>query len=110
MKDEPIIGHITPADGNVFLDLGFSPEQAAMMKADSDREILEKRMIKESLRGEVTGWIEANHLKQDEAARILNVTRPRVSDIVNGKLAKFSIDALVNMVIRTGKSVSVVAS
>jgi predicted XRE-type DNA-binding protein len=57
----------------------------------------------------VAGWIKANHLQQDEAAEILNVTRPRVSDIVNGKLSKFSVDALINMVIRTGKTVQVIA-
>ncbi len=110
MKDDPIIGHVTPADGNVFLDLGFEPEEAARLKAASDREIAQQIAIKEKLRGEVTGWIKANHLKQGEAAEILNVTRPRVSDVVNGKLSKFSIDSLVAMVIRTGKRVEIVTS
>jgi hypothetical protein len=32
MKDEVIIGHVTPADGNIFLDLGFEPEEAAKLK------------------------------------------------------------------------------
>lgn len=34
-----VISHITPADGNVFLDLGFSPDEAARLKAESDRRI-----------------------------------------------------------------------
>jgi len=29
--------HITPAGGNVFADLGFGPEEAAALKAESDR-------------------------------------------------------------------------
>ena len=110
MKEDAIIGHVTPADANIFLDLGFGSQEAARLKEESDREIAQRDAIKETLRGEVTGWIKANHLKQDEAAEILNVTRPRVSDLVNGKLAKFSIDSLVAMVIRIGKRVEIVTS
>lgn len=42
------IRHETPADGNVFLDLDFSPEEAAALKADSQRIISEKLAIKEN--------------------------------------------------------------
>lgn len=101
------IRHVTPADANIFLDLGFEEAEAVALKAELDRQIAQMESIKEQLRSEVTGWIKANHLKQDEAAQILNVTRPRVSDIVNGKLSKFSVDALLSMVIRTGKSVEI---
>lgn len=40
-------GHITPADGNIFLDLGFPPEEAAEMLAQADREIAEERRLKQ---------------------------------------------------------------
>ncbi|MOA66058.1 hypothetical protein D3C78_1926870 [compost metagenome] len=36
-------------------------------------------------------------LPQKEAARQLHVTQPRLSDLLNGKIEKFSLDALVNM-------------
>ena len=39
-------GHITPADGNVFADLGFAPEEAAALKATSQRIIAEKLIQK----------------------------------------------------------------
>lgn len=97
--------HITPAGGNVFADLGFDPEEAAALKAESQRIITEKRAIKESLMTELAGWIEANKLKQADAAAILGVTRPRVSDVMNKKTVKFTIDALVDMAARTGKHV-----
>ena len=48
-------------------------------------------------------WI--YHHTQSEAAEILGVTRPRVSDVINKKAIKFTIDALVDMVARTGKHV-----
>ena len=40
-----------------------------------------------------------------EAAEILMVSRPRVSDVVNKKTAKFTIDTLVEMLSRVGKPV-----
>lgn len=97
--------HVTPAGGNVFADLGFEPEEAVALKAESQRIISEKLAIKESLMDELAGWIEASKLKQTEAAEILGVTRPRVSDLVNRKTLKFTIDALVDMLARTGKHV-----
>lgn len=107
MKSDHIVEHITPAGGNVFLDIGFEPEEAARLKADSDRQIAQSDLLKEQLRGELINWIQTKGLKHGQAAEILYVTRPRVSDVVNGKLSKFSIDSLVAMVIRTGRNVEI---
>lgn len=41
MKSKHGTAHITPADGNVFLDLGFEPEEADALKVESDRQIRE---------------------------------------------------------------------
>lgn len=54
---------------------------------------------------ELSVWIEKHNLKQAEAAEILMVSRPRVSDVVNKKTAKFTIDCLVEMLGRVGKPV-----
>jgi predicted XRE-type DNA-binding protein len=54
---------------------------------------------------ELSVWIAEHRLKQAEAADILMVSRPRVSDVVNRKTAKFSIDTLVEMLSRVGKPV-----
>ena len=54
---------------------------------------------------ELSTWIADHQLKQAEAALILMVSRPRVSDVVNRKTAKFTIDTLVDMLGRVGKSV-----
>lgn len=97
--------HITPAGGNVFADLGFEPEEAVILKANSQRIISEKLAIKNSLMAELADWIDAKQLKQADAAEILGVSRPRVSDVINKKAIKFTIDALVDMLARTGKHV-----
>ena len=49
---------------------------------------------------ELSKWIVENHLKQADAAEILKISRPRVSDVVNKKVCKFTIDALVDMLSR----------
>ena len=97
--------HITPVGGNVFADLGFEPQEAAALQAESKRIISEKLAIKESLMTELAEWIGEKKLKQADAAQILGVTRPRVSDVINKKTVKFTIDALVDMLARTGKHV-----
>ncbi len=97
--------HITPVGGNVFADLGFKPETAVELQAESKRIISEKFLIKERLMAEISVWIVERKLKQVEAAHILGVTRPRVSDVINKKSVKFTIDALVDMLSRTGKHV-----
>ena len=54
---------------------------------------------------ELSVWIAKHNLKQADAAGILMVSRPRVSDVVNKKTAKFTIDTLVEMLSRAGKPV-----
>lgn len=105
MKTNTKSMHKTPASGNVFIDLGFDAKEAELLKLESDRVISEKKAIKESLMSELAVWIDEKHLKQTDAAQILGVTRPRVSDVVNKKTVKFTIDALVDMLARTGKHV-----
>jgi predicted XRE-type DNA-binding protein len=41
-------------------------------------------------------------LSQSEAAKLLGVTQPRVSDLMRGKIELFGLDTLVNMVTAAG--------
>jgi predicted XRE-type DNA-binding protein len=50
--------------------------------------------------------IATRRLIQAEAARLLGVTQPRISDLVRGKINLFSIDVLVTMLGRAGVHVS----
>jgi predicted XRE-type DNA-binding protein len=107
MTIETKSAHITPAEGNVFADLGFEPNLAAILKAESQHIISRKLAIKELLMLELSAWIQAGNFKQTEAAKILGITRPRVSDLMNKKSVKFTIDSLVDMLTRAGKQVHV---
>lgn len=53
-----------------------------------------------------------NHIKrqgwtQTEAARQLGVTQPRISDLFNDKLSRFSLDHMVKMLARIGIAVDI---
>lgn len=107
-KIDTQVRHVTKAGANLFAELGFAPDDARRYQAESREQIDHTLMLKEQLMGELVSWIKDSHLKQGEAAEILHVTRPRVSDVVNKKTSKFTIDALVNMLARVGKPVKVV--
>jgi len=93
-KVDTSISHITSDKGNVFEDIGFKPAEAAKLK------------IKAQLMSQISEWIKLESLKQEEASTLLHVTRPRVSDVMTGKSNKFTIDALIDMVERTGKHIT----
>ncbi|PHV01645.1 helix-turn-helix domain-containing protein [Iodobacter sp. BJB302] len=101
------IQHITPAGGNLFAELGFAPEEAQRYHAESQKQINTTLMLKEQLIAELGSWIESKQLKQAEAAAILHISRPRVSDVVNKKTNKFTIDTLISLLGRADKPVTI---
>jgi predicted XRE-type DNA-binding protein len=42
--------------------------------------------------------ISRTELSQSEAAKLLGVTQPRISDLMRGKIELFGLDTLVNMI------------
>ena len=105
MKSESNIEHITEADDNLYADLGFGPEEAARFQAESDARIAARQAIKAEMMAQVDAWIKREKITQMQAAKILQVSRPRVTDIVNRKVERFSIDTLVDLLGRVGMKV-----
>jgi len=66
---------------NVFEDLGFSPEEAAALKLKTD---LHTKVVKA-----------AAPYSQRQLQTILDESQPRVSDLLRGKMSKFSLEMLV---------------
>ncbi len=84
---------MTRGSGNVFLDIGFSPDEAQNLQLRSDLMTRIERFVKRS------------NMTQTEAARALGVNQPRLNDLLRGKIDKFSLDALVNMLGHAGMRV-----
>lgn len=53
-----------------------------------------ERLAKAMLSRVIAQAIEARRLTQSEAAALLGTTQPKVSDVVRGKLASFTMDRL----------------
>jgi predicted XRE-type DNA-binding protein len=81
---------MTKSSGNVFLDLGFEPEEAMVLALRSQL-IAELRLL-----------IERNDWTQVQAAKALGVTQSRISDLNRGKWEKFSLDMLLTLAARAG--------
>ena len=89
---------MTRSTGNVFRDLGFPPDEAEHLRIRSD------------LLLQLQKAVSSQGLKQAEAAKLLDVTQPRVSDLMRGRLDLFSVDTLIDMLARLGIRVRVVFS
>jgi predicted XRE-type DNA-binding protein len=81
VKIDTKIRHVTKPRANLFLELGFAPEEAKRLHAASRKQINDTRLLKQQLMEELSVWIAVHHLKQAEAAEIPMVSRPRVSDV-----------------------------
>ena len=54
------------------------------------------------------GFPREKAITQAQAARLLGVTQPRISDLVRGKIDRLSVDSLIEMLGRTGARIAVV--
>ncbi len=50
----------------------------------------------------ITEYIKDKKITQKDAAELFKVNQPRISDIVNGKIDKFTVDTLLNMLTLAG--------
>ncbi len=85
---------VTESSGNVFADLGFEHADQERMKADLVRAI--RQIIRD------------RKLTQVQAARLLNVSQPKVSALVRGNLVGFSTDRLIRFLKALDRDVEIV--
>jgi predicted XRE-type DNA-binding protein len=86
---------VRKSSGNVFTDLGFDDHEAEHLR------------IRSALMATLRQILQNKKLTQVEAAELFDVSQPRVSDLVRGKIELFSIDTLVDMLARAGVRVDV---
>ncbi|MFY4727608.1 helix-turn-helix domain-containing protein [Nitrospira sp. BLG_2] len=86
---------VTKGSGNVFRDLGFSEEKSAELILKSSL----LQALQETIKGR--GW------KQVEAAAQLGIDQAKVSKLLAGQMAGFSIERLVHFLSLLGQDVQV---
>lgn len=84
---------ITESSGNVFVDLGFDPAEAAILQ------------MRAELMTDLREFIRSSGMTQMEAAQRLGVGQSRVSDLMRGKWDRFSLEMLITLEARAGRKV-----
>ncbi|MBX3319105.1 MAG: helix-turn-helix domain-containing protein [Nitrospira sp.] len=86
---------VTKGSGNIFRDLGFSEERSAEL------------ILKSSLLQALQDTIRSHAWKQAEAATRLGIDQAKVSKLLSGQMAGFSVERLVHFLSLLGQDVEV---
>jgi len=85
---------VTEGSGNVFADLGCAEPEEELTKAQ--------------LASHIRHTIKRRRLTQVHAARLMGLDQPKVSALMNGRLAGFSSDRLMRFLAALGRDVEIV--
>ena len=85
---------ITVSSGDVFEDMGFSPEEAAVLR------------LKTSLHIEIMKVIKQRKLTGRQLEKLLDVPHSRVSELKTGKISTMTVDKLTKYLYRLGRQVN----
>jgi predicted XRE-type DNA-binding protein len=85
---------VTASSGNVFADVGVAEPEEELTKAQ--------------LASQIRDILKRRHLTQMAAASLMGVDQPKVSALLNGRLANFSSDRLMRLLTALGQDVEIV--
>ena len=83
-------------DTNVFEQLGFDPAEAAALARKS------------ALYSKVVAMAKEQELTQKKLATVLGISQPHVSQLLGGKISRFSFEKLIEFAERLGAEVKIV--
>lgn len=69
---------------------------------EDDPAIRENLKLRSELMAALSRHIRREGLTQAEAAKLLGVTQPRISNLIHGKINAFSLDLLTKMAVSAG--------
>ena len=84
---------IEEGSGNVFADLGYADAKARTLKVELAMEV--NRLLRE------------RRLTQAASASLLGVLQPHVSDLVRYRLDRYSVERLMEFLVRLGRDVEI---
>jgi len=85
---------VTQGSGNVFADLGFAEPEEELARA--------------KLASRIRQIVKQRRLTQSAAAAIMGIDQPKVSALLNGRLANFSSERLMRLLTALGQDVDIV--
>jgi predicted XRE-type DNA-binding protein len=84
---------VAQSSGNVFADLGLAEPEAELTKAQ--------------LASHIRHIIRRRRLTQGAAAKLMGVDQPKISALLNGRLANFSSERLMRLLTTLGQDVEI---
>ena len=93
MAKKPVIP-VTASSGNVFADIGLPQPEEELAKAQ--------------LASRIRRVIHQGRLTQAAAAALMGIDQPKVSALLNGRLANFSSERLMRLLTRLGQDIEIV--
>jgi predicted XRE-type DNA-binding protein len=93
MARKPLIA-VTPSSGNVFADIGV-PEP-------------EEELAKAQLASRIREIVRSSRFTQVAAAAVMGIDQPKVSALLNGRLANFSSERLMRLLTLLGQDIEIV--
>lgn len=85
---------VEPGSGNIFTDLGYPDAQEALTKS--------------RLAQRIALLLEAQKLKQADAAILLGIDQPKISKLICGQLKDFSIDRLFRFLSALNQDIEII--
>ena len=86
---------VTKGHENVFVDCGFSPEEAENLRLRSDMMVA------------LRSYIETQGLSAEAASELLKVPTRKVNDVVKGRIERLTAGALLEMITHAGLKVEI---
>jgi predicted XRE-type DNA-binding protein len=93
-KKQMIDISVSAGSGNVFADLGFAEPEEELAKAQ--------------LASHIRQVIKRRRLTQVAAATLIGIDQPKVSALLNGRLANFSTERLMRLLTTLGQDIEIV--
>lgn len=84
---------VETGSGNVFADLGYADARERTLKVELAMEV--NRLLRES------------RLTQAASASLLGILQPHVSDLVRYRLERYSVERLMEFLVRLGRDVEI---
>ena len=85
---------VAPSSGNVFADLGFAEPEEELTRAQ--------------LASRIQQIVKRRRLTQMAAGKLMGIDQPKVSALLNGRLANFSSTRLMRLLTALGQDVEIV--
>ena len=94
------IRHITKADDNIFLDLGFDEIEAEKLQSESQRIIGQTFDLRLQILVELIKWKNRNNYSDTDFATKLQISDKKMKYLIEFEYNKFTFDQLFSYLIR----------